>query len=118
MANKLPLLFVLVVALSPAIGYICSKDENSPMDDFEAHGCLCGTETLVNRNNTGLNHVFSVYKRAFEGCHEISGVDVTIECAYLESHAKILKDEFNRTPLSEIPVIENQEQVYGEVTCL
>ena len=115
-ASKLPLLFVLAIALSPAIGYICSN-KNSPVDDFEAHGCFCGTETVGDQNNPA--NVFFKYPRAFEGCHEANNADVTIECAFLDGDAGILKDRFNRTSLSEIPVVdENQREVYENVTCL
>ena len=113
MANKLPLVFVLAICLLPARGYICNNNTSLPRDDFEAHGCFCGTETVAIHNP--YLHLFFTYESAFAGCHEPEG-DVTIECAFLESEAAILKHRFNRTPLSEIPVIDGT--IYEDVTCL
>ena len=115
MANKLPLMFLLAIALSPARGYICNNDTNLPRDAFENHGCFCGTETVANHSDRS-RHLFFTYDKAFAGCHEPEG-DVTIECAFLESEAPILKRLFNRTSLSEIPVID-EVGVYKDVTCL
>ena len=107
------LLFALVIKLSPVIGYICSNDENSlrdiDRDAFENHGCFCGTSTV----STGETDLSATFSEAFEGCHE-TNIDKTIECAFTESTADLL----NRTPLSEIPVVQNGAKVYGEVTCL
>ena len=111
MANKLPLMFLLAITMSPARGYICNDDNNSTMDAFETHGCFCGTETVANRHD----NLFFTYPEAFAGCHESEG-DVTIECAFLKGEAGRLKVTYNRTQLSEIPVID--EDVYKDVTCL
>ena len=116
MAKQLPFLFVLAIALSPAMGYICS-DDRVPMDGFEAHGCFCGTQNISMEHP----HLMITYYTAFEGCHEPNNVDITIECAFLESEAGYLKSRFNRTSLSEIPMtiaMTNQTLVYENVTCL
>ena len=117
MAKTLLLLFVLAIGLSPVIGYICSADKISPRDAFEDHGCSCGTDTVSDK----YLDLFFTYEAAFRDCLANSsdtGVDVTIECAFKESVAYHLKDVLNRTSLSEIPVVENGPQIYGEVTCL
>ena len=114
MAKQLLLLFVLAIVLSPTTGYICRDDDNSPRDAFEDHGCSCGTDRVSNN----YPHLFVTYYNAFEGCHEANNADVTIECAFRENDAHALELALNRTPLTEIPIVENGPQIYREVTCL
>ena len=108
------LLLLMAIGLSPTMAYICSNDIDSPRDRFEEHGCYCGTTNVSNKST----HLFNTYSNAFDGCHESDTTDITIECAFLQSHAVHLKQTLNRTVLTEIPVTPNGAQIYSHVRCL
>ena len=114
MANlKLPcLLLLMAVGLSPAVAYICSDDPDSPPDKFEEYGCYCGTAEVVH------TELSDRYYEAFSGCYESEDVDITIECAFIQTHAAYLTRTLNRTVLTEIPVTPNGSQVYSHIRCL
>ena len=110
------LVFLLDVSLvSPSMGYICSNDASSPPDDFEEHGCFCGT----NQTSYTYSAVYDEYFEAFEDCHEDDSDDgdLTIECGFLRNQALVLKSILNRTILSEIPVVANGTP-YSRIRCL
>ena len=116
------LVFLLDVSLlslvSPSMGYICSNDTSAPPDTFEEHGCFCGT------SQTSYSYpslVIDKYREAFSGCHEdhySDDGDLTIECAFKQEEALLLKAILNRTLLSEIPVVTNGAQIYRRIRCL
>ena len=111
------LVFLLDISLvSPSMGYICSNDASSPPDTFEEHGCLCGT----NQTSFSYPSVFHTYPEAFSSCHEDDSDDgdLTIECAFIQEEALLLKEILNRTLLSEIPVVTNGAQIYRRIRCL
>ena len=111
------LVFLLDVSLvSPSMAYICDDDTSSPPDTFEEHGCFCGT------NQTAYNYpgLYDEYHEAFNGCHgdDSDDGDLTIECAFIQEEALLLKAILNRTLLSEIPVVTNGAQIYRRIRCL
>ena len=111
------LVFLLDVSLvSPSMGYICSNDPSSPPDPFEEHGCFCGT----NQTSYSYSPLSYTYGEAFSGCHEDDSDDgdTTIECAFIQDEALLLKAILNRTLLSEIPVVRNGAQIYRRIRCL
>ena len=108
------LLLLMAIGLSPSMAYICSNDPDSPLDRFEEHGCYCGTTEVFNKKI----YLFNTYRNAFDGCHESDTTDITIECAFLQSHAAYLNRTLNRTLLTEIPVAQNGSQIYSHVRCL
>ena len=115
MMKQMQILFILSMGLSPAKAYICNDDTSLPSDDFEDHGCFCGTEQAAHN----YPELFSKYSEAFDGCHEGPDVDdLTIECAFLQSETFLLKAILNRTALSDIPVITNGAQIYSKIRCL
>ena len=114
MAKRLPVLLLLSISLSPAMAYICSDDDSSDPDLFEEHGCSCGTETAAHSGT----HLFHAYHEAFGGCYEGPGDDFTIECAFIQGDASLLRERLNRTLLSEIPVATNGAQIYSKIKCL
>ena len=114
MAKRFPILLLLGISLSPAVAYICSNNASSPPDPFEEHGCYCGTEEVA----FSYSLLFDVYNEAFEGCHEGNDNDITIECAFIREEASSLKENLNRTRLSEIPVVTNGAQIYSKIRCL
>ena len=112
------LVFLLDVSLvSPSMGYICSNDISSPPDTFEEHGCFCGTNQIAAFNYSS---VIDEYSEAFSSCHEDDrdDDDLTIECAFKQEEALLLKTMLNRTLLSEIPVVTNGAQIYRRIRCL
>ena len=115
MAKRLPILFLLSVGLSLALAYICDNDASSPPDDFEEHGCFCGTTNISYTYPV----VLDMHREAFEGCHEDESDDgdLTIECGFLQAEAFALKSILNRTILSEIPVVANGTP-YSRIKCL
>ena len=116
MANRLWILFLLSMGLSPATAYICNDDTSLPSDAFEDHGCFCGTSQIANSYSV----LFDTYIEAFAGCHEGQNGDddLTIECAFSQQDALLLKSILNRTSLSEILVITNGAQIYSKIRCL
>ena len=106
------LLLLMAVCLSPSMAYICSDDPDSPPDAFEEHGCYCGTTEVAH------TELFDRYREAFEGCHESVDVDMTIECAFIQTQAAYYYRILNRTVLTEIPVTPNGAQIYSRVRCL
>ena len=114
MAKRFPILLLLGISLSPAVAYICSNNASSPPDPFEEHGCYCGTEEAA----FSYSPLFNVYNEAFAGCHEGDDNDITIECAFIREEASSLKENLNRTRLSEIPVVTNGAQIYSKIRCL
>ena len=114
--KQMQILFILSVGLSPATAYICNDDTNLPSDVFEDHGCFCGTEQAAR----SYPELFSKYSKAFDGCHEgpDDTDDLTIECAFLQGEAFLLKAMLNRTSLSDIPVVTNGAQIYSKIRCL
>ena len=115
MAKQLPILFLLSVGLSPAIAYICDNDLSSPPDVFEEHGCFCGTNLTSYRYPLASD----TFGDAFSGCHEDDSDDgdITIECAFVQEEAWVVKAILNRTILSEIPVVTNGTP-YSNIRCL
>ena len=113
MVKLVSLLFLLVIGVSTSLAYTCIDDPNSPRDNFQEHGCNCGT----NKTSRVYPHLFSTYNDAFEGCHE-GADDTSIECAFIEGLAQDIKSRLNRTSLSRIPVIRNGAQIYNRITCL
>jgi len=106
-------LLLLAIGVSTSMAYICSNDQSSPRDDFEEHGCNCGTSTTAR----AYPHLFATYFDAFSECHEGSD-DTSIECAFIKESAPTIKSLLNRMPLSRIPVVRNGEQIYNRITCL
>ena len=99
------------------MGYICSNDTSAPPDTFEEHGCFCGTI----QTSYSYPPVFDKYSEAFSGCHEdhySDDGDLTIECAFIQEEALLLKAILNRALLSEIPVVTNGAQIYSKIRCL
>ena len=107
-----PLLLLMAVGLSPAMAYICSDDPDSPPDKFEEYGCYCGTAKVAR------TELRDRYYEAFEGCHENEEVDITIECAFIQTQEAYFNRTFNRTVLTEIPVTPNGSQIYSHIRCL
>ena len=111
------LVFLLHVSLvSPSMAYICSNDSSSPPDSFEEHGCFCGT----NQTSYSYPPLHDTYHEAFSDCHEDDSDDgdITVECAFIQEKASLLKAILNRTLLSEIPVVRNGAQIYSKIRCL
>ena len=111
------LVFLLEISLVlPSIAYICNNDTSSSPNTFEEQGCFCGT----NQSSCSYPSVFYKYSEAFSGCHEddSNDGDLTIECAFLQEEALLLKAILNRTLLSEIPVVTNGAQIYSNIRCL
>ena len=105
------LVFLLDFSLvSPSMGYICSNDTSAPPDTFEEHGCFCGTS----QTSYSYPSVHYKYAETFSGCQEDhysddgeDDGDLTIECAFKQEEALLLKAILNRILLSEIPVVTN-----------
>ena len=106
------LLLLMAVGLSPAMAYICSDDPDSPPDGFEEYGCYCGTAEVAH------TELLDRYYEAFAGCVESVDVDITIECAFIQTQAAYLNRTLNRTLLTEIPVTPNGSQMYSHIRCL
>jgi len=107
-------LLLLAIGVSTSMAYICSNDQSSPRDEFEEHGCNCGTNTTAH----AYDRLYSTYFDAFDQCHEDLDDDTSIECAFIKESALTIKSRLNRTALSRIPVVNNGAQIYNKITCL